>query len=127
MPELPVDDPAALAEVLESFARYEKALTTNDIAVLDELFHDSPNTVRLGAGEELFGYPAIAEFRRARPASGLARDEVRSQVTVYGDAFAVTSLVFTREGTVGFGRQTQSWVRFADGWRIVAAHVSQRG
>ncbi|NUP45943.1 MAG: oxalurate catabolism protein HpxZ [Catenulispora sp.] len=127
MPDPRVNEPAALTEMREAFARYEKALTTNDIATLDELFHDSPHTIRLGAGEELFGYPEIAEFRRRRPAAGLNRDEVRSEVTVFDDRFAVTSLVFTRDNVAGVGRQTQTWVRFAEGWRVVAAHVSQRG
>jgi hypothetical protein len=126
MPEPRVNEPAPLAEMREAFARYEKALTSNDIATLDELFHDSPHTVRLGAGEELFGYAEIAEFRRRRPAAGLDRAELRSRVTVFDDAFAVTSLVFARDGVAGVGRQTQTWVRFAEGWRVVAAHVSHR-
>jgi hypothetical protein len=127
MPDPRVNEPAALTEMREAFARYEKALTANDIATLDELFHDSPHTVRLGAGEELFGYAEIVEFRRRRSAAGLHRDQVRSEVTVFDDRFAVTSLVFTRDGVAGVGRQTQTWVRFAEGWRVVTAHVSQRG
>ncbi|GHH59213.1 hypothetical protein GCM10018781_02000 [Kitasatospora indigofera] len=127
-PDRSVDDPTALAEVRAAFVRYERALTSNDLAVLDELFHDGPRTVRFGAGEELFGPEEIAAFRRARPAAGLDRSPERTEVTTFGDAFAVTSMTFRRAGVTGVGRQSQTWVRFPDvGWRIVAAHVSQRG
>ncbi|GJF30994.1 hypothetical protein KNE206_36940 [Kitasatospora sp. NE20-6] len=124
---LVVDDPAVHAEVRAAFARYERALTSNDVAVLDELFLDAPHTVRFGADEELFGYAEIAAFRRARPAAGLDRTPERVAVTTYGDAFAVTSLTFRREGVPGVGRQSQTWVRMPGvGWRIVSAHVSRR-
>jgi hypothetical protein len=121
-----VNDPAVLAGLSAAFERYEKALTSNDIAVLDELFWDRPHTVRLGAGEELFGYGEIAQFRRARPAAGLERVPGRTELTTFGEAFAVTSMTFTRDGVPGVGRQSQAWVRLPEGWRVVAAHVSSR-
>jgi hypothetical protein len=127
MPVLLVNDPAVLAEVRVAFDRYEKALTGNDVPVLDELFLDHPATVRFGAGEELFGYDEIAAFRRARPATGLDRRLGQVEIVTFGDAFAVASATFTRDGVPGTGRQTQSWVRTPEGWRVAGAHVSQRG
>lgn len=124
---VPVNDPAVRDEVRAAFERYEKALTSNDVAVLDELFLDHPATVRFGAGEELFGYHEIAVFRRARPAAGLDRRLERVEIVTFGDSFAVASATFTRDGVPGVGRQSQAWVRTADGWRVAGAHVSQRG
>lgn len=126
-PPLPVNDPAVRAEVSAAFDRYEKALTGNDVAVLDELFLDHPATVRFGAGEELFGYDEIASFRRARPATGLDRRLERVEVVTFGGSFAVVSATFTRDGVPGLGRQSQAWVRTPDGWRVAGAHVSRRG
>ena len=115
------------AELLDLADRYEQALINNQVAVLDALFWNSPEAVRLGATEELFGAAEIAAFRRARPSAGLARTRTRTEVTAIGADFGVTTTLFTREGVPGTGRQQQTWVRFPDsGWRIVAAHVSQR-
>ena len=119
-----IDNPQVLAEVHGVFARYEQALVSNDIEVLDELFWHDPRTVRLGAGENLYGIDAIREFRAARPAAGLARTLRNTVITCYGDSFAVCSTEFTREGSERIGRQQQSWVKLAGQWRIVAAQVS---
>lgn len=119
-----IDNPQVLAEVHGAFARYEQALVSNDIEVLDELFWHDPRTVRLGAGENLYGIDAIREFRAARPAAGLARTLRNTVITCYGDSFAVCSTEFTREGSERIGRQQQSWVKLDGQWRIVAAQVS---
>ncbi len=119
-----INNPQSLASLNQAFERYERALTRNDIAVLDELFWDSPHTLRYGPGEHLYGYEAIQAFRRARPGQGLERTILERAVTSFGDDFAVTHIVFSRAGQARFGRQTQSWVRIAGSWRIVAAHVS---
>jgi hypothetical protein len=120
-----VNLPDVLAEVEAAFVRYERALVTNDLAVLDELFWADPRTVRYGAGEVLYGIEAIRAFRGARPAQGLARVLERTVITTFGRDFATASTLFTREGAVGkLGRQQQSWARMPPGWRIVAAHVS---
>lgn len=121
-----VNDPMTRADARAAFLRYEAALTGNDIPVLDELFWDSEHTVRLGAGEESFGYQEIARFRRARPAVGLDRTPQRVAVTSFGDSFAVAEMTFARPDRPGVGRQSQAWVRFPDGWRVVSAHVSIR-
>ncbi|WP_431022476.1 oxalurate catabolism protein HpxZ [Erwinia rhapontici] len=119
-----IDRPAILAEVTAAFYRYEEALISNDIAALDELFWHDERTVRLGAGENLYGIDAIREFRAARPSAGLFRQLQNTVITSYGDDFAVCSTEFTREGSDKIGRQQQTWVRLPCGWRIVAAQVS---
>lgn len=120
-----VNLPDVLAEVEAAFARYEHALVTNDVAVLDELFWADLRTVRYGVAEVLHGIEAIRAFRGARPAQGLARTLGRTVITSFGRDFATASSLFTREGAPGkLGRQQQSWARLSPGWRIVAAHVS---
>lgn len=120
-----VNLPDVVAEVTEAFARYEKALTSNDVATLDALFRKDPNTIRYGIGENLYGYEAIAAFRAARNPAGLMRELSKTVITAYGRDTAVASTLFSRTSAPGsVGRQMQTWVRFADGWRIVAAHVS---
>ncbi|MEA2942121.1 MAG: hypothetical protein QOD09_2650 [Bradyrhizobium sp.] len=120
-----VDLPDVLAEVTAQFERYEAALVCNDVAVLDELFHADQRTLRYGVGENLYGYHEIMAFRAARSPVGLGRTTARTVITTYGRDTAVASTLFYREQLVGkVGRQMQTWVRFPDGWRIVAAHVS---
>ena len=124
MDDLAVNLPQVLAEVTDVFARYERALLGNDVATLDKLFWNSPLTLRYGVGENLYGYDAIKDFRAARPAVGLAREILRTQITTYGERFATTHVEFMREGSTRAGRQTQTWMKTAEGWRVVSAHVS---
>jgi Protein of unknown function (DUF3225) len=119
-----IDLPPVVAEVTAAFNRYEQALVSNDVAVLDELFWHDARTVRLGAGENLYGIDEIRAFRAARPSVGLARTLRNTVITTYGTDYAVCSTEFTREGNEKIGRQQQTWVRMPDGWRIVAAQVS---
>ncbi|MGE0799007.1 MAG: oxalurate catabolism protein HpxZ [Lautropia sp.] len=119
-----VNLPAVVAEVTAQFHRYEAALVGNDVAELDALFWDSPLTLRYGATENLYGYDAIARFRAARPAAGLARTLLRVEITTFGHDFAVANCEFRRSGADRTGRQSQTWIRTVDGWRVVAAHVS---
>jgi len=120
-----INDPAVLAEMEEAFSRYETALVTNDVTVLDELFWQSEHTVRYGGGENLYGIEEIQAFRNARPSQGLERTLERTVITTYGQDFATASTLFRRDTAPGkVGRQMQSWIRTPDGWRVVAAHVS---
>jgi hypothetical protein len=120
-----IDLPEVLAEVRAAFDRYEQALISNDVETLDALFHNDPRTIRYGIGENLYGYAEIEQFRAARSPVGLMRTTSRTVITTYGRDFAVASTLFHREGTAGkVGRQMQTWVRFKEGWRVVAAHVS---
>ena len=120
-----IDLPDVLAEVTAQFARYEKALVSNDVAVLDELFRNDPRTLRYGIAENLYGYDAIAGFRAARSPAGLMRRTDKTVITTYGRDTAVASTLFYRDNAPGrVGRQMQTWVRFPEGWKIVAAHVS---
>jgi hypothetical protein len=120
-----VDLPDVLAEVTEQFKRYETALVSNDVAVLDELFRADPRTLRYGIGENLYGYNAIMAFRAGRSPAGLMRKTAETVISSYGRDTAVASTLFYRDTAPGkVGRQMQTWVRFAEGWKIVAAHVS---
>ena len=120
-----IDLPDVLAEVTAQFERYEKALVSNDVAVLDELFRNDPRTLRYGGGENLYGYQEIMAFRAGRSPIGLGRRTERTLITTYGRDMAVASTLFYRDAMPGkVGRQMQTWVRFPEGWKIVAAHVS---
>lgn len=120
-----INDPHVHEEMTAAFARYEQALVSNDVAVLDELFWQSEHTIRYGGGENLYGAAEILAFRTARPSAGLERALSRTVITTYGNDFATASTLFSRESAPGkTGRQMQTWVRMADGWRVVAAHVS---
>jgi hypothetical protein len=120
-----IDLPDILAEVTAAFERYEQALVSNDVATLNALFRKDPRTIRYGGSEILYGYDAIKAFRAARSPAGLARTLSKTVITTYGRDFAVASTLFHRANAPGkVGRQTQTWVRFADGWRVIAAHVS---
>ena len=120
-----IDLPDVLAEVTAEFERYEKALVSNDVAVLNELFRKDSRTLRYGVGENLYGYDEIMAFRGARSAVGLGRTTAKTVITTYGRDAAVASTLFYRDSLPGkVGRQMQTWARFADGWKVVAAHVS---
>ncbi len=120
-----IDLPEVVAEVREAFERYEKALVTNDVATLDTLFSKDERTIRYGVGENLYGHKEVAAFRAGRPPINLMRTRARTVITTYGRDFAVASTLFHRDSFIGkVGRQMQSWVRFEDGWKVVAAHVS---
>jgi hypothetical protein len=120
-----IDLPEVIAEVKAAFDRYEKALITNDLAVLDETFKVDRRTIRYGGAEILYGHHEIAAFRAARSPVGLERSISRTVITTYGRDYAVASTLFHRPSLAGkVGRQMQTWVRFPEGWRVVAAHVS---
>ncbi len=120
-----INIPEVVAEVTAEFNRYEKALTTNDVATLDSIFFDDPNTIRYGIGENLHGYSEIAAFRAARPSVNLMRRIERTKISTYGRDFATASTLFYRDHMPGkVGRQMQTWARTPKGWRVIAAHVS---
>lgn len=116
--------PHVLAEMEAAFARYEDALVNNKVDVLDELFWNSPHTLRYGATENLYGFEAIQAFRASRPSQGLQRTCMNTVITTYGEDFATANTEFQREGVARTGRQSQTWMRTPEGWRVVAAHVS---
>jgi hypothetical protein len=123
-----IDMRDVVAEVRGAFDRYEQALVSNDVETLDALFRDDPRTVRFGGTENLFGYDQIKAFRAARSPAGLARSLANTVITTYGRDFAIASTLFHRPTMPGkVGRQMQAWVRFPDGWFVVAAHVSVIG
>jgi hypothetical protein len=120
-----IDLPDVLAEVRQAFDRYEKALVSNDVDTLTEIFRDDGRTVRYGAAENLYGSGEIKSFRSARSPVALGRTISRTVITTYGREFAVASTLYERPSAPGkIGRQMQTWVKFSEGWRVVAAHVS---
>ncbi|GAA1843696.1 oxalurate catabolism protein HpxZ [Pseudonocardia ailaonensis] len=124
-----VTGPAALpdvtAEITEVFGRYEQALREADVELLTELFWADPRCVRYGVADRQQGGAEIAAWRRANPGVPAGRTLSETVVLVTSPTTAVVSTLFGYPGTAAEGRQTQTWVRFAEGWKIVAAHVSE--
>jgi len=120
-----IDLPEVVAEMRAEFDRYEEALGANDVATLNSMFHNDPRTIRYGDGEILYGYDQIKAFRAARSPVALGRTMSRTVITTYGRDFAVAATLYERPSAPGkTGRQMQTWVKFPEGWRVVAAHVS---
>ena len=120
-----VNIPSVVVEVEVAFRRYELALNENDLAALDDSFWQSALTIRYGVGENLHGIEEIRAFRAARPTAGLRRSIERSVITTFGSDCATACTLFHRDAMIGkIGRQMQTWVRFPEGWRVVAATVS---
>lgn len=122
-----INNPVVLAEVKACFYAYEEALMVNDMEALDGLFWASSFTVRIGPGQNLYGIEAIQAFRAARVGGSPARDLIKVVITTFGTDFATANAEFQRVGAPAPGRQTQSWVRFPEGWRVVSAHISMLG
>ncbi len=122
---LEINNPAVVAEVTEAFNRYEAALVSNDLAVLDESFWQSAHTLRYGIAENLHGFDEISAYRSGRPPVPLTRELINTRITTYGNDMATANTMFRREISTGkMGRQSQTWMRTPEGWRIVSAHVS---
>jgi ketosteroid isomerase-like protein len=121
---LEINVPEVVAEVTEAFERYERALVANDVAALDAMFWNNPNTLRFGIAENLYGYEAIASFRSSRPSIDLTRHLKNTKIVSYGRDFATANTEFQRVGSTVTGRQSHVWMRTEHGWRIAAAHVS---
>jgi hypothetical protein len=121
-----INDPATIAELRELYPRYEQALVTNDVETLVSMFWASPYVARFGPTESLYGIGEIEAFRKGRSPANLARNIQRLDIVSFGKDFANITLAFERviEDQVTKGRQSQTWVRLPEGWRIVFAHVS---
>ncbi len=120
-----IDLPEVVAEVRKAFDAYEDALVNNKVDTLNALFRDDRRTIRYGVNEVLYGYDAIKSFRVARSPVGLGRTISQTVITTYGRDFATASTLYERPSAPGkVGRQMQTWVKFPEGWRVVAAHVS---
>ena len=117
-----INDPEVIAELRELYPQYEHALVTNDVEKLGKMFWADSRAMRFGATENLYGHKEITEFRKSRPAANLTRTIIRLDIVTFGKDFGSITLEFERGAQRG--RQSQTWVRFPQGWRIVAAHVS---
>jgi hypothetical protein len=122
-----VNDAQVVAEVEAAFAVYEAALMDNDLDALDALFWHSPLTVRIGPGQNLYGIEAIQAFRQNRVGGSPQRSLLKVAITTFGRDCAVANAEFQREGAAAPGRQSQTWIRFPEGWRVVSAHISMLG
>jgi hypothetical protein len=121
---LKIDTPEIVAEVTRAFMEYEQALSSNDLDTIDSLFWNSPLTLRYGPNGTLIGHQAISAYRRARDIKGIKRIRRNTVITTFGTDFAVTNTESDNAGITT--RQSQTWVRMTDGWRIVSAHVSDK-
>ena len=119
-----INRPDVLAEVTAVCDLYEKALVNNDVAMLDSLFWNSAQVLRYGPAENLYGYAQIAGFRAARSPANLERTVLKRVITTFGNDFATANVEFQRPPANRTGRQSQTWARTPDGWKVVAAHVS---
>ena len=119
-----INNPVVLAQVAEAVDAYEAALMANDVEALDGAFWNTPHTVRLGVAENLYGFAQIAAFRVGRAGGSPPRTRLRTEITTFGDDFAIANVEFQREGSDRTGRQSQTWIRTPDGWKVASAHVS---
>lgn len=119
-----LNNPVVLAQVAEAVDAYETALMANDVEALDGAFWNSPHTVRLGVAENLYGFAQIAAFRVGRAGGSPPRTRLRTEITTFGDDFAIANVEFQRDGSDKTGRQSQTWIRTAEGWKVASAHVS---
>src|ERR1700748_2880625 len=120
---LALNDPRIVKEIEAEFAGYDEALRTNDVAALNRYFFDSPTSTRFGNAENLYGYGEISAYR-ARAVPPIDSKRERTVITTYGKDFATVATLSRRPNATKVARTMQTWVRFPQGWRIVAAHVS---
>jgi Protein of unknown function (DUF3225) len=121
-----INDPETVAELQALYSQYERALVTNDAETLTRMFWASPQVMRFGITENLYGFDEIAAFRKGRAPLNLARNVRRLDIVTFGYDYGSVTLEFERDvdAKIVRGRQSQVWVRLPEGWRIVAAHVS---
>lgn len=125
MKELELDLREVNDEVAENFARYERALISRDLEVLREMFWESPLTLRFGVADHQFGADELEKWRKEASPLPPGRTLTNTQVTSFNKDFAVVTTLFTYPNRNFLGRQSQTWVRFDQGWKIVSAHVSE--
>ncbi|HEX7730497.1 MAG TPA: oxalurate catabolism protein HpxZ [Terracidiphilus sp.] len=121
-----INDPEVVAELAALYPRYEEALVSNDVDTLVAMFWQGQQVMRFGVTENLYGPDELEAFRKARPAANLARTVTRQEIVAFGRDLGSITIEFERGSgeTLVRGRQSQVWVRFTEGWRIVQAHVS---
>jgi hypothetical protein len=121
-----IDIPEVLAELVAMFETYERALVANEIESVNRLFWVNPSTVRYGTREyeQHYGHMEIATFRIKRGAVNRPRVLKNTRITTFGHDFGIANTEFLTPGSDKIGRQSQTWVRTDEGWRIAGAHVS---
>lgn len=119
-----INIPEVVAEVTAAFERYEKALNANDVEALDSFFWNDPRVIRYSLMDNAYGFEAIHASRLARPKSDLKRTLGKTVITTFGRDLATANTEFQRVESGRRGRQSQTWSRLPEGWRVVSAHVS---
>jgi len=119
-----INIPDVVVEVKAAFERYEKAINANDVDVLDGSFWNDPRVIRYSLTDNAYGYEAIHASRLARPKADLRRALSNTVITTFGRDFATANTEYHRVESGRHGRQSQTWVRMPEGWRVVSAHVS---
>lgn len=119
-----VNLPEAVLELTQAFEDYERALQANDVEALNALFWESAHTLRYGVKELLYSHAEVARFRRERGAVDQRRSLSNTRITTFGRDFGVANTEYLPLGSERVGRQSQTWVRTDQGWKIVSAHVS---
>jgi len=121
-----INNHAVMSEVTNLYLQYEEALVNNNLEVMDSLFWDAPEVVRFGLAENLYGGEEIRNFRASRPNPKIEREIFNLKVVTFGNDTATVNLEFRRiiNGVERLGRQSQTWYKFTEGWKVVSAHVS---
>lgn len=119
-----LDDAAVVAEVTDCFFAYERAFMANDVPVLTAFFWADERLTRYGIADRQLGFAEQQAYRAATPAPDFTRRLENLRIHAFGPDCAVAQVEFVRSDTALRGFQSQTWVRLAEGWRIVAAHVS---
>lgn len=122
---LEIDRPHIVAEVRAAFTAYEAALVSRDLDVLADSFAEGDEVVRFGMTDRQHGAAELAAWRAAQPPLPPGRQLSDTVITTFGDDVAVVTTCFSYPGRPAIGRQSQTWLRLGDRWRIVTAHVSE--
>ena len=118
--------PEVVAEVTESFMKYEKAILANDVKTINELFWDDEKTLRYGPNGTLVSHAALSAFRHSQDIKPWIRTLRNTYIVTFGWDFGVANTETILPTSDVVGRQSHTWVRMPEGWRIVSAHVSDQ-
>lgn len=117
-----VPEPDAI-EVEQLSDVYEAALRRNDVDVLMAMFWLHPDVLRFGIADQQHGGDELRAWRMTAPAVAPDRMTLSRHVVALAPGVVAVDITFADDDAM-IGRQSQTWVRFPQGWRIARAHVS---